>query len=93
MTATQPCPPLLGSIQENPAQPNSILANIRDIVATALNPAVEGLSLPLADALYLAYSYSNEPSMTREEWENHNGWGRYFTSLEANDVPGEGASS
>jgi hypothetical protein len=92
MTVTQPCPPLLGSIQENRAQPNSILANIREIIETTLNPATVSTILPLADALYLAYSYSNEPSMTRDQWKNHNGWGQYFTSLEANDVPGEGAS-
>jgi hypothetical protein len=88
---TESAAPLLGSIQEKPAQQNGIIANIRDIIATTLNPATVGTILPLADAMYLAYSHSGQVTLTRQQWEKHNGWGRYFTALEANSFPGEGA--
>lgn len=73
--------PRLGSIQENPAQENGIIANIAAIVADTLNPETHGTIIPIADAMYLSYSYSDEPPLTREQWESMNGWGRYYSLL------------
>jgi hypothetical protein len=75
----------LGSIQENSTGQNGIRANIASIVATTLNPETHGTVLPIAEAMYLSYSYSDEEPLTREQWATENGWGRHFTQLETQD--------
>jgi hypothetical protein len=86
--ATETSARSLGSIQENPAQQSGIIANIAAIIADTLNPETRGTMLPIADTVFLAYSYSDEEPMTREQWEQGNGWGRYFTQLETQDPTG-----
>jgi hypothetical protein len=74
--------PRLGSIQENPAPLDAIIANIRAIIADALSPTSPGSSLTPSETAYLAYSYFGDVPLSQEQWAKHNGWGRYFTDLE-----------
>jgi hypothetical protein len=72
----------LGSIQENPAPLDAIIANIKSIIADALSPTSPGTSLTPSETAYLAYSYFGEVPLSQEQWAKHDGWGRYFTDLE-----------
>lgn len=49
-----------------------------------ITPAVE--QPPFSQRMYFAYTISDLPPMTYEEWTERNPWGRYYAALEHSEA-------